>query len=264
MEENNKTSFFQGIWMKLALVLALIILSMMTGLSFWVSIMIGIFWGLLSIGSTRSAYKTLSKIMKVIFVLVLLGIVVKSFLPQTFNSKEKSLVALDQSIISVFKTDTKVKAEGLFNKQREKASEKFLVYYNQLLGEARIEEARDTLTAFEKKWQFRVKEIEEREEDVSGIIPPISVPERGNIPDSVFNIGTYQIDVKGQTPYYVYIPASNGCTTYSLISDHYHYSMVFSDGEVVRGGASIKLSHRVEPRFILQGDDKVTLIIKRK
>ena len=249
--------------MKLALVLALIILSMMTGLSFWVSIMIGIFWGLLSIGSTRSAYRTLSKIMKVIFVLVLLGVVVKSFLPQTYNSKEKNLVALDQSISSVFKTDTKVKAEGLFNKQREKASEQFLVYYNQLLGEAKIEEARDTLIAFENKWQFRVKAIKEREGDLTGIIPPTSqAPETGNIPDSVFNIGTYQIDVRGQTPYYIYMPKSNGCRTYSLFSDRYNYKIIYFDGEVVQGGPGVKLGHRLEPRFLLQGNDIVTLRIK--
>lgn len=263
MKENKNISFVQGIWMKLALVLALIILSMMTGLSFWVSIMVGIFWGLLSIGSTRSAYRTLSKIMKVIFVLVLLGIVVKSFLPQTFNSKVKNLVALDQAIISVFKTDTKVKAEGLFNKQREKASKQFLLYYDQLLEEAKIEEARDTLAAFEKKWQFRVKEIRAREEEV--ILPPLSqVAERRNIPDSTFNIGVYQIDVKGQTPFYIYIPSSLGCITYSLSSLRYNYQIVFSDGEVVQDGPGVILRHRLEPKFILKGDDLVTLRIKRK
>ncbi len=263
MEKKEKNRFFQNIWRNLALLVALIILSYATGVSFYWAILIAIFWALLSLDSSRSAYRILSIAMKTTFILFLINVFLKVFLPQAYQDISKGLILLDQSIASSLPSEAKVKAKSLFSEHKKKASEEFLKTYNELLSDGKIKEAEDSLHAFEERWRFEAKKeeilevVEKQAEEIEKPASVRTIESSRIIKDSIFARGTYLIDVDGETPFYIKIVSNKVHGRYFLESQNGGYFVVYDNGETVydEPGKKTIFPYRLEPRFRLKSKE---------
>lgn len=253
METKKELKFSQKLLRNIALFIALIILSILTGISFYWTLLIAVFWSLLSLDTRKSAYRTVSVAMKIIVVLFVLNYAIKAFFPKSYNSLTTTILSIDQIAEAISPSKVEVDARTLFDRQKEKESKVFIRHYDSLLKKGELHEAMDTLEKFEAKWTYKPKKSKSQEESV--MVPDM-------VPDKVFSKkGTYQIEVKGETPFYIFIP-DNGQITYSITSTDPDCLLIFSDGEVVKVNDNPVIRYRREPRFKIKANDIVALVIK--
>ncbi len=274
----KKPNFLQKQWQNVAMLIALIILWLFTGISVWFTILFLVFfWAAATMARKPSNYAFLAKVLKVIFMLGLINLVVIEFFPRLNSTKETKFAMLDQFFAGKPKYTVKT-AKDIFEDNRKRASEEFLFYYALLLEQDKTQEALDTLAGFEKKWQFKLDT--KKEDDRSGFIRPgqNSLSQGGNQTqsssqsqpqaqslapkDSLFFPGTYFIEIKnGETPFYINIVSSKTCNRYKLASQGGGYFFVNDKNESVydEPGARVTFPHQEKPRFKLKAS-KPTIV----
>lgn len=259
-------SFLQRRWMDVAAFLALIVFSIYTGINFWFFLGMGLFLTLLNVMSgKKGSYQTAANIMRWIFVLVFIAIVLAKFFPRANMVKIRAWTAIDQTIADLAPSTAKTKAKDLFNLEKEKASEAFLLYYQELLSEGKIKEAQDTLLGFEEFWAFKLESKTSSSRAVSAepvvieqpVVRKIEVqkPKTVALRDSNFYRGTYYININGQTPFRINVISNKSCNRYNLSSQGGGYYIV-SNKDVTYDAPGIKtqVPYQEKPRFVLKAD----------
>ncbi|MBN2854552.1 hypothetical protein JXK06_03425, partial [Patescibacteria group bacterium] len=155
-QEQEKISFFQKRWRDIAMLVALIFLWRFTGISIWFSVaFLAFFWGTTVMEGKPSSYAFLAKVLRGIFLVAMLNLVVITFLPLFNSTKPTSLAFVDQTLFSLTPKDVKVRAKNIFINKKKDAEKEFLIVYEDLLVDGKVEEAADTLVGFEKHWKFK-------------------------------------------------------------------------------------------------------------
>ncbi len=265
--ENIKNSFKKR-KIEFSFLIALIILSIFTGVSFWFMVGAVLIFVLTSLTTSDRAKKLLGWVIRGIFLLALFNVTVEKFFPRVHMAKEKTLAYIDQNIFSASPSETKVIANDIFEQEKNRASKEFLKHYQGLLSTGRTKEAADTLAGFEKQWdfEFEEKELEEDSSDSNFSVnsdPAVtSDDEQYNVvPDKIFSSGTHYIDVNGMTPFNIVINPSQKGGEYSLVSENYNFKIVFSDGDVITPGIGVNTGYRPVTKFRLKGKERVKLVV---
>jgi len=275
-QEQEKVSFFQKNWRNVAMLVALIFLWRFTGISIWFSVaFLAFFWGTTVMEGKPSSYAFLAKVLRGIFLVAMLNLVVITFLPLFNSTKPTSLAFVDQTLFSLTPKDVKVRAKNIFINKKRDAEKEFLIVYEDLLVDGRIEEAAEALISFEEEWKFKPdtekqdkrfslqsgnrSETKAQPQSQNQIPAPISMAMK----DSVFHSGEYEIElVNGKTPFNIIVWFDNGSGNYTLESQNFNVFVQFPGEAPIKAIPGANFGHRIGPRFRLHGTDtKVKLVI---
>lgn len=258
-------SFLKNRRVDISFVIALILLSIFTGINFWLMISVVLIFVLTSLTTSDRARKCLGWLIRGVFLIFLFNVTVEKFFPRVNLAKEKTLAYIDQKIFSASPSETIVLANDIFEKEKNRASENFLKHYKYLLSVDSTEQAADTLAGFKRHWDFEF-EKEELKEDSSNSnskktkSQPIN-EEYDVVPDRIFSSGIHYIDVNGITPFNIIINPSEKGGEYSLVSENYNFKIIFSDGDVITPGIGVNTGYRPVTKFRLKGSDRVKLVV---
>ena len=249
------------------LVISLLLLKYLVVISFWFSFGIVIFFAALQFiwPGAEVIYK--SKGIVIASVLLVVFTVISSYWQTNFfrsYGKTETLKSiLDQTLAKNMGDKVEAASVDIWEINKDKASKKFLVYYNDLLVEEKTIQAADTLKKFNKKWNVDL--LKDRAEKIEKIktSEPIKFP-INQVQDSIFTKGTYYINVEGKTSFnIVVVPTKHGCARYTLSSKKYNYAIIFSDGEIIQDGPGVIVAYREKPVFKLYSKtgDIVKLVV---
>jgi hypothetical protein len=202
-------------------------------------------------------FKTLAKVLNISILIFLIYTGIEEVAPRVAEKRENVGDKIDQFFSQNMPNRNEVLAADIFQKEREKAVEDFQPYYRQLLNEGRVDEAADTLLKFEEKWNFRVqlqkakkskslnsenkvevKNVDTKvlsEEDLKQSSQKVTV-----IKDSIFYPGTYEIEVRGITDFYVVPTSRNKCQYFTIDSSQKEYQLIFKNGKVYNADSNIR------------------------
>ena len=242
-------NFFQQQWKNIALVVALITMWLLVGISIWYAIVFLLFfWSRGKLEGKPAAYRALSVAMLAIVLLALLNVGVNKILPRTAAKKVPTMAFIDQMFSKQTPSETKVRAQDIFDQNYKDASKIALQQFEALVKEEKVEEAAKLLQDFEKKWSFKPFQ---KEEESDNQISQTQQVRPADIQDLVLYSGSYYIDVNG-TSSNIIIKAKPGLNRYSIepFDGIYDYQILM-DGETVpvKDGPSVKLPSRLEPKF---------------
>lgn len=249
MENKN---FLQRSWQSIAMVLALVLLWWLTGVSIWYSIIFLLFFWLRSqMEGKPSNYRALSIAMLIIFLIALGNAGINKVLPRTASKKVPTIAFIDQIFSKGAPSETKIRAQDIFDQSYKNASEKTLEQFKKLTDEGKIEEAAKLIEDFEKKWTFKPfakQKEEEVSESTQNQNSTIVEPEVKNL---ILHKGSHIVEVRGVS-HNIVIKTRPGRNMYSVepVDGVYNYQILM-DGETdpIQDGPNVKLPSNSEPKF---------------
>jgi len=159
MEEikKNKKSF---IIFLILLIVELILLKKFTGLSFWFSISVVVFFAITTYIWPGKTLTFESKPLVMAMIAVFCFGLVNSFWKKHFPVSYEKVVVLETRMDHVLSwgmgDNTKTLAVDIWNKKRDENSRRFLDYYSKLLDMGQTKKAADTLKSFNEHWDTDV------------------------------------------------------------------------------------------------------------
>ncbi|MDA3803010.1 MAG: hypothetical protein PF488_03950 [Patescibacteria group bacterium] len=265
--DNNKDSFFVKRKQEIAAVVGLIILTLLTHISLFTVLLIGLYLIATAIMSKKATnLKTLAKLMNIILIISFAYLGVSEIMSRSAEKKFNIGEKIDQTFSQLMPGDNEIRAADIFEDEKKKAVEDFRPYYRQLLNEGRVEEAAEIFTKFEEKWNFKVqiqkaertRKSETKKVDQKGVsqnIKKYSRPSPPVIKDSIFYPGTYEIEVNKITDFYIVPESDNKYQYFTLDSEDREYQLIFSNKNLYNANSQI---YEKELRFKLKatGNDK--------
>lgn len=247
MENKN---FFQRSWQSIAMILGLVTLWWLAEVSIWYSVIFLLFFWLRSqMEGKPSNYRALSIAMLIIFFIALGNAGINKILPRTASKKTQTMAFIDQFFSKGAPSNTKVRAQDIFDQSYQDASEKALVEFEELVREGKVEEAAKLLEDFEKKWTFKpFKKQKEEEVSDSNQNSTIIEPEIKNL---ILHQGSHIVEVRGVS-HNIVIKTRPGRNMYSIEPvDGIYNHQILMDGESVpiQDGPNVKLPSSMEPKF---------------
>lgn len=216
-----------GVLKSLALLLLLILVSIFLGVNFWfLFIAAGIFVLLRYIG-----VRFITNIVVVLLFIIIIPIAIKSFLPRTADSMKHTNARVDQLITNLLPEKVEVDVVDIFSQEKKIAAKKFTLMYQDLLKKGKVKEANDSLISFEKKWG---------PQKVENSTAETLVVDSTYFPERVYSMGTYEIVVEGETPFYIVInfkrDVKNG---FRFKSESNNFMLILEDGSIVKTDAEL-------------------------
>jgi hypothetical protein len=252
--------FFAKRKLEMAIFVALVMTSKLTGLNFGMLLCIAIFlWSVVTVARIPGYGGILASLL----VVAVIGVSVYSFIrphmPRTVKQSDIAMDATDQWVTSLMGDQILVKAKDLWAVKRDEKGQAMLEHYKWLLGQGRPQEASDTLYKFMKAWNFNPahqgQDVTKPDQPVTTLTPPESIR------DSIFTKGNYEIPVDGITPFIIHVK-STACSKYSTSSDRGYY-LAYTDSPPIYDAPGIFTIYpnKPEPRFQLQGHSVVHMIV---
>lgn len=251
MENKN---FFQKSWQSLAMLLGLLVMWVLTGVSIWYSVIFLLFfWFRNQMEGKPANYRALSVAMLIVFLIALGNAGINKVLPRTASKKIPTIASIDQIFSKGAPSETKVRAQDIFDQNYKDASEKTLQQFEALMKQGKVDEATKLLEDFEKKWTFKPFKKQKEEEasdsnqnstDYSDIVEP-------EVKNLILHQGSHTVEVRGVS-HNIVIRTKPGRNMYSIepVDGVYNYQILM-DGEVlpVQAGPDVKLPSSSEPKF---------------
>lgn len=210
-----------GLAKSFALVLLAILVSVLSGASFWLMfVAAGVFVLLRFIG-----LKFITNAIVLLGFLFIMPIVLESFYPRTSSSILHSRARLDQVITQALPDKADVVLADIFTKEKNIAQAVFITDYQEMLRQGKTEEARDSLKSFQIKWSLKKEEISKISNEVT--------EELVDYPERIYSTGNYEILVEGETPFYIVIDYKNEVKKgFKIESEENNFSVILKDGRV--------------------------------
>lgn len=227
----------------LALIVLIILLSAVLKVSFWYLLFAGIIFMLLR----YIGIKAVTNAVIILLFIVLAPIITKSFMPGAHAGLTPTRMRADQIVTELLPSEFDVNVNAIFNEERDVDRSKFTLWYKTALSQGRVEEAKDSLLAFEKKWTLK------KEKEEAKYAEPTVLPER------VYSWGRHVIEIEeGETPFYIVIKFNEGIGgrfSVTLKSED-DYSLIFQDGSVYNVNSNIKLPSLFAYKFKIKTANK--------
>ncbi len=259
----NKKNFLQKSWQNLVMLIALIAMWWLTGISIWYAIIFLIFfWSRSQIQLKPASYRALSIAMLVLLLIALGNAAINKTLPRTASKKVPVWAFVDQTFSKGAPSETKVRAQDIFDQNYKDASEKVLQQFEVLVKQGKIEEADKLIRDFESKWTFKPYQKEgasgnyntsqnQSSASSSSVSPDSPGVEMANTQNLTLYKGSWYVDVKGVSNNIV-IKTKPGRKAYTIepVNGVYDYQ-ILPDGETlpIQAGPNVRLQDKPEPRF---------------
>jgi hypothetical protein len=249
---------------ELILLVALMIISIYSGVNFGILLSLALVFALLAAAAEMSKIgKTWHWVLQTGVILLIVGSIVGAYLPRATAKKGIARDYFDQAIASLMGDKTKKIAEDMFNIQKDSLGTIFLKHHNSLLSQGKPKEAQDTLNGWMRAWTFNREQ--EKKENIKSEpkAPEIVASSQVIAKDSIFTKGVYYIPVKGETPFTIHIKSS-ACGRYAMSSDKWNYDIAYNNNNsrLHDGPGVLYPVFKQDPQFRLHSpDDLVKLVV---
>jgi hypothetical protein len=227
------------------LVIGLLLLKYLIGISFWLILGIIIFFAIVQFiwPGIEVIYK--SKPVAILLVVLFLGSLGKFFwqtnYPRSFNKMGTTQDLLDQGLSKIMGDSTEKKAVDIWEVEKAKASQAFLVYYSHLLAKGKTVQAADTLEKFNQKWDmdFLKEQAKSSSKEKTENVTPVSSSSSTAKDLQILTEGTYVFQLKagGETPWFGFPQGKNW--DFKISSPTEDRKTFVSDGTCYLGNTTI-------------------------
>jgi len=219
------------------LIVELILLQKFTGLSFWLSIAVFIFFAIIRYFTPGAKLQLTSRglvtALTFFFVMGLGNMVWKHTWPTSHAKIVTLQTRVDHFFSGIMGDDTETMAKGSWEAKKNKAGEVFMVYYNGLLEQGETKKAADTLKGFNKQWNPDLlkdddKKSDEARSEKSSSINPIIIKNSSKV---------FELQAGEETPWFGFEDGKiiNG----KISSPSNDFDIIISDGSTIKGGEPI-------------------------
>ncbi|MDP2944524.1 MAG: hypothetical protein Q8N57_03095 [bacterium] len=253
--------FFGGIKQAVCLLIALLLIWYLAHLSIVYTLpVIVLFWALSEFADIPKARKTLALTLKLIVLVVFLSSLAVKYLPRVKEKKATLIALVDQKVSGAMGQKVNVLAKDSWEREKERKSKEFLVYYKSLLAKGKTKEAADTLAGFKRHWDIKLQ---------SQVIPPpaISVPVAPPQPPSQqqdknlltkYGVGNHllSLNADGETGW-LQIPCNQA---YDFEKNNCTFTVYYADGTVVNSWDGVKWP--AKPVFRVKNRSDAPIVLK--